>query len=98
MLLGAIILNIRSFYNRFFLLGYGALNSYKLVLLTFNKNVKNIRFLKECYVNFIIGFLFWLIDVFYCDNLIFSLHWLWHFYTSKALYLLSKFILLENIN
>ena len=48
--------------------------------------------------NMFIGYTFWLLDYFYCDNILISYHFVWHIYSANAIYYLNLFLNNNNIN
>jgi len=87
-----------SFYNRFMLFGYGFYRSRYLFADFYNN--KN-RKLKELFIYgaflFFLSVFVWILDLFYCEYLYISLHWLWHILSSYSLYLLSSYIIFSRL-
>jgi len=88
-----------SFFNRFMLFGYGFYRSrYLFYDYYYNRNIK----LKHLFIYgsclFFLSTFVWILDLFYCDYLYISLHWLWHILSSYSLYLLSNYIFLTRQN
>jgi len=88
-----------SFFNRFMLFGYGFYRSrYLFIDFYHNKNKK----LKTLFIYgsllFFISTFIWILDLFYCNHLYISLHWLWHIISSYSLYLLSNYLFFSRLN
>lgn len=96
---GLVLLNIYSEYNRFKLLLYGIYHSYSLFnnysMDTLNKRKKIFIYGLIC---FILSIICWLIDIILCDQIIISMHWLWHILSSYALYYISNYSILTQVN
>tara|TARA_B100000902_G_C27319185_1_gene923217 strand:- start:1253 stop:1960 length:708 start_codon:yes stop_codon:yes gene_type:complete len=88
-----------SFFNRFMLFGYGFFRSrYLFYDYYYNTNLKlkNLFIYGSCI--FFLGTFVWILDLFYCERLYISLHWLWHILSSYSLYLLSNYIFFTRQN
>jgi alkaline ceramidase len=84
--------------NRFTLFFFAIIKSKKIFYV--HKTVKNLdikKLLIRCIILFIFSIIFWLIDIFYCKYLLFSLHWLWHILSSYAGYYIITYVLSINI-
>ena len=86
-------------YNRFFLMFYSFYCSYyiftnKKGLITNEekKIVKNSGYMMS------LSLIFWLIDIFLCNYLIISLHWIWHILSSIVLHNLITIIIYNRFN
>ena len=80
------------------LFGYGFYRSgYLFADFYNNKNRK----LKELFIYgaflFFLSVFVWILDLFYCEYLYISLHWLWHILSSYSLYLLSSYIIFSRL-
>lgn len=88
-------------YNRILLFTYGFYN-FKCVIANYlkNKNLKQRKLFELGVISFFLSVTSWVIDYFLCDNLIISIHWLWHILSSYSLYVFSNYLLinLENLN
>lgn len=85
-----------SYYCRFILFTFGGMIIYR----TINK-IKNNIILYNHFINtlkqFIVAIIMWIIDLFFCDYLIFATHFIWHIISSFALYnLIILTIVLHN--
>ena len=97
--IGFIILNSYSEYNRFFLLFYGCFRSYTLVISYLNETCKERKkIFRYGIMFFVFSIIFWLVDIFLCNNLYISLHWLWHIFSSLSLYYIVNFSILNQMN
>lgn len=98
LIIGLVLMNLKTEYNRFMLFIYGSYRSIKLFNYYFNERDIVI---KKCFkygiLFFFSGMVFWIIDVVYCDKLVLSTHWLWHILSSYALYYISNFLILIQI-
>lgn len=98
LIVGLILMNIKTEYNRFMLFVYGLYRSISLFNYYFRETESVV---KKCFnygiFFFFSGMSFWIIDFAYCDKLIFSTHWIWHISSSYALYYISNFLILIQI-
>ena len=98
-LIGLIAMNIIPKYNRFGLFIYGFYKSIDLLKIFYYDNEQE---RKKIFLTgnifFSLGFIIWMIDVFYCDKLVISIHWLWHIFSSYAFYYLSNYVILSHLN
>ena len=98
-LLGFMVMNIIPEYNRFGLFIYGFYKSLDLFkIFYYDTNDKSRRIFLNGNLLFTIGFVIWIIDVFYCEKLVISIHWLWHIFSSYAFYFLSNYVILTHLN
>ena len=87
------------FYCRFILLSLGCYIIYNTV-----KNIKKTHeelwlYFKMTLKIFISAIIFWIIDIFLCDYLLFATHFIWHILTSIALHnLIILTIVMNNDN
>ena len=59
----------------------------KLYDLNFLKGIMIVEdFGNSSFYNLIIGKIFWLVDIFLCNYIYFSLHWLWHLFSSISFF------------
>ena len=88
-----------SNYNRFLLLAYGIFKSKYIFISYFkNNNFKQKKLFRLGLINLQIGILFWLLDIFFCDYLFISTHWLWHLFSGYAFYLIASYIMIYQTN
>lgn len=98
-LLGIVLLNLKSEYNRFFLAFYAISRSYKLFVdFYYDESIKRKRIFIYGLKLLIISVLVWLVDIFLCKYLYFSIHWLWHIFSSYALFYIINFCILTQTN
>jgi dihydroceramidase len=71
-------------YTRFMLFLIGTRHIYKVLYKDFSKDI--ISGLKLSLGFFIFSIVFWIIDLLFCNYLLFSIHWLWHIISAVALY------------
>ena len=97
-MLGLISMNIIPKYNRFGLFIYGFYKSLDLFkIFYYDRDEKRKKIFLFGNILFSLGFITWIIDVFFCDSLIISIHWLWHIFSSCAFYYLSNYVILSHL-
>jgi len=86
-------------YNRYFLMFYSFYCSYYIIKNKrglIDENHKGI--ITYCGVEMSIALIFWLIDIFLCNYLVISLHWIWHILSSIVLHNLITIIIYNRFN
>jgi alkaline ceramidase len=84
--------------NRFTLFIFAIIKSKNIFYIhktIHNYKIKQLLF--YCIILFILSIIFWLVDIFYCKYLLFSLHWLWHIFSSYAGFYIITYVLAINI-
>ena len=83
-------------YNRYFLMLYSIYCSYHIIK---NKegliNAEEKQIIRNSGYLMINSLIFWLIDIFLCNYLVISLHWVWHILSSIVLHNLITIIILR---
>ena len=74
------------FYCRFVLLSLGCYIIYNTVLNIKDRHKNLWKYFKMTLKIFISAIIFWIIDIFLCDYLLFATHFIWHILTSIALH------------
>ena len=84
-------------YNRYLLFGLGSYKLYKFIKM-YKYNINNNKIIKMLFVNSLFACICWYIDIFYCDNLYFSLHFIWHILSANTLYYINLLYILNVID
>lgn len=93
-LLGIFMPYLLGNYNRYLLLGLGVYKFNNLIKI-YKYNENNNKIFKILILNLFFGLLCWYIDIFYCDNLYISLHFIWHLLSANALYYMNLLYMLN---
>lgn len=95
---GFLIMNISTVYNRLFLFTYGFYRSINLFHKYFNEKDDRLKRIFS-YGNFLFfsSLICWIVDEFWCDKLIISIHWIWHILSAASFYYIANYLTLFQI-
>lgn len=95
---GFLIMNISTLYNRLFLFSYGFYRSITLFQKYLNEKDYRMKRIFS-YGNFLFfsSLVCWVVDEFWCDKLLISIHWLWHILSSASFYYIANYLTLFQI-